>query len=62
MFSSGAVHADHGRGKWFAPVTATVPVLGLRRPTGAVDRRRAEALPAGEPHGLGPDRAMPGRI
>ena len=23
--------------KWFAPVTAAVPVLGLRRPTGAAD-------------------------
>jgi hypothetical protein len=26
--SSRAVHDDNGRGKWFAPVTALVPVLG----------------------------------
>jgi hypothetical protein len=35
--SSRAVHDDHGRGKWFAPVTATAPVLGdAWAPAGAV--------------------------
>jgi hypothetical protein len=34
--SSRAVHDDHGRGKWFAPVTALVPVLGdVWAPAGA---------------------------